>query len=90
MLDATTKVQPGMLHGNILLFGNYDECLDIRYQLKKRIIQGQYCSFYLEPKENSTHFFSNLLDLQKVSNKKPTKCKIITNSPKLLQHLIKR
>lgn len=43
MLDATSKIQSGILEGNINDFGNYDECLAVDKEVEKRHIKGKYC-----------------------------------------------
>lgn len=41
MIDATAKVQAGILYGNIMHVGNYDECLAID---NKQHVKGKYCT----------------------------------------------
>lgn len=45
MLDATAKPQTGILSGNIMHIGNYDECLNVTQIYENRTkIQGKYCT----------------------------------------------
>ncbi|XP_019874197.2 nose resistant to fluoxetine protein 6 [Aethina tumida] len=43
MLDATAKPQSGLLYGNVMHLGNYDECLSI----SEGEVQGKYCTVFL-------------------------------------------
>ena len=43
MLDATGKLQAGLLTGAMALFGDYDECLQISHVNGSHTIQGQFC-----------------------------------------------
>lgn len=49
MLDASTKIQSGMLEGNIMDFGNFDECIELEHEYSDDtggdIIIGKYCVF---------------------------------------------
>ncbi|KAJ3651806.1 hypothetical protein Zmor_017816 [Zophobas morio] len=47
MLDATGKIYPGLLNGNINLIGDYDECLAINESKNGRRISGKYCTLAL-------------------------------------------
>ncbi|XP_044749794.1 uncharacterized protein LOC123310390 [Coccinella septempunctata] len=53
MIDASAKIGSGLLVGNIHQVGNFDECLDIRVEIDKRMITGQYCSILISPKNSS-------------------------------------
>lgn len=46
MLDSSAKFPPGILFGNILSFGNYEECTEIQHfdESLKTDIKGQYCN----------------------------------------------
>lgn len=41
MLDSSAKIQPGLLNGNIIQFGTYEECINIKSDDN---IKGQYCT----------------------------------------------
>ncbi|XP_044737874.1 nose resistant to fluoxetine protein 6-like [Chrysoperla carnea] len=41
MIDASSKFQPGVLQGNLVDFGAFDECLGVNYEKKQ--IKGKYC-----------------------------------------------
>ncbi|XP_063929861.1 nose resistant to fluoxetine protein 6-like [Zophobas morio] len=47
MLDATGKIYPGLLNGNINLIGDYEECLAINESKNGRRISGKYCTLAL-------------------------------------------
>ncbi|XP_055643556.1 nose resistant to fluoxetine protein 6-like [Toxorhynchites rutilus septentrionalis] len=47
MLDAWGKLPPGVLEGNLVEMGNYDQCRGISYDTQQEavgVIQGRYCS----------------------------------------------
>lgn len=53
MLDATTKLQPGILYGNVIDYGSFDECLEIEGVLtadNNKTVVGKHCftSFFLK------------------------------------------
>lgn len=46
MYDSWGKTPSGMLYGNTMSFGNFDQCLDFTYNisdLNENTIRGQYC-----------------------------------------------
>ncbi|XP_075235034.1 nose resistant to fluoxetine protein 6-like [Lycorma delicatula] len=52
MLDSSTHLQSGFLEGNIINFGNYEECLNINYESNNnssRNIKGSLCRVTFEP-----------------------------------------
>lgn len=51
MLDATSKMPPGILIGTFADFGSYDECLDVQVFHKdgKLDFQGSSCAIELKP-----------------------------------------
>lgn len=54
MVDATAKLQSGILRGNIINFGDYDECLSVNSgedDANERVV-GQYCLGQLNPPQN--------------------------------------
>lgn len=46
MFDASAKVSPGILSGNVNNFGDFDECLQSRSSDSD--ISGQYCLAYVK------------------------------------------
>lgn len=44
MFDATAKIQSGVLEGNTMQVGSYDECLKIDVVVNGSQINGQYCT----------------------------------------------
>lgn len=76
MLDATSKLNSGILQGNINLIGDFDMCLSIKEEVDEKYIEGQYCTVlfsvsedYLTPIEPVLNirkvFLSNLLKFKK-------------------------
>ncbi|XP_072014771.1 O-acyltransferase like protein-like [Amphiura filiformis] len=43
MLDAAGKLQSGIMDGNFLWTGRYDQCLDVKASLPQRDFNGRYC-----------------------------------------------
>lgn len=47
MLDATTKLQPGILYGNLRDYGSFDQCLEIEGVVvngdESKNIIGRHC-----------------------------------------------
>lgn len=55
MLDSTAKLQSGILYGNVLHMGNYDECLEVKEEVNDTSISGKYCSVLFKQSSNDTH-----------------------------------
>lgn len=49
MLDASSKLQPGVLSGNTGEFGSYDQCLQTHTLTEYGEIRGQMCAVDLIP-----------------------------------------
>lgn len=51
MWDAWAKPQTGILTGNSMHLGNYDECLSVvkAETANETAIYGQYCSIFIQP-----------------------------------------
>lgn len=49
VLDASGKLNPGILSGNIVHYGAYDQCLEFNQMIENRTepIKGKYCIFPL-------------------------------------------
>ena len=45
MLDASTKIPSGILAGNIVDLGMFDECISISEILEETKIQGRHCMY---------------------------------------------
>lgn len=45
MIDACAKPQAGILLGNVMHVGNFDECLGVQ----EKEIQGKYCTTLVKP-----------------------------------------
>lgn len=43
VFDASSKIPSGLLEGNAIDLGNYDECLAIEYEYKNASLIGKYC-----------------------------------------------
>lgn len=52
MIDATAKPQAGILYGNILHVGNYDECIKVEKFVNGTRILGKYCQVQYSTKFN--------------------------------------
>lgn len=51
MFESSAKSLDGLMEGNYLFLGNYDECLSIEYQNDAIKGQGQYALLELIPSE---------------------------------------
>lgn len=57
MLDSWTKIPSGILTGNTIDFGNYDQCVEIRQNpIPSSLgeIQGKHCVVYYGAVANKT------------------------------------
>lgn len=43
VFDSSTKIQSGLITGNLIDLGNYDECIDVEHVTPNITINGQYC-----------------------------------------------
>lgn len=71
VIDASAKLQSGLLYGNIYQVGNYDQCLNINKNPPNKsdnLVRGQYCTVMLFPTINSTTELSFLLNSDSVSS----------------------
>lgn len=50
MFDSASKLPHGILEGNVVNYGSFDECLAITNKNKR--IQGKYCQIKLYSKHN--------------------------------------
>ncbi|XP_069691621.1 nose resistant to fluoxetine protein 6-like [Periplaneta americana] len=59
MVDASSKLQSGLLQGNVFHLGNYDECLDVEVNEQWGSFVGQYClvASIFKNIPNVTHIF---------------------------------
>lgn len=51
VFDASSKLMPGILSGNLAEFGSWNECLNIRAKTDSGIIRGRYCAIFIYPPE---------------------------------------
>ncbi|KAF5284592.1 hypothetical protein FQR65_LT02418 [Abscondita terminalis] len=59
MLDATGKLESGVLEGNIMMMGNYEECLKINESVNGSSIKGQFCVTFITPTPNTLQCVKN-------------------------------
>lgn len=62
VLDATSKPQSGILFGNIMHVGNFDECLKIEKFVNGDRILGKYCQVQYNANFNYTQILSRKLN----------------------------
>ena len=48
VFDASTKFPHGILYGNTIDLGNFDECVELSLPFKNSTIEGQYCLIQVE------------------------------------------
>ncbi|CAH0560082.1 unnamed protein product [Brassicogethes aeneus] len=68
MLDASAKIQPGLLAGNLYQFGNFDQCLAVYEKTNKTVIQGQYCTVLVVPSSKFKGELSFLFEPQMIAD----------------------
>eukprot|EP00914_Ancora_sagittata_P010957 GHVO01021415.1.p1 GENE.GHVO01021415.1~~GHVO01021415.1.p1 ORF type:complete len:739 (+),score=18.62 GHVO01021415.1:50-2218(+) len=50
MLDAQAKIPSGVMNGNFLWMGNYEQCLSVRaFEAKEYLFRGKYCTAQISP-----------------------------------------
>ena len=57
MFDAWTKFQSGVLYGNEIDFGNYDQCMEFKYDSNDTeigLIRGKHCMIFYHSTPNVT------------------------------------
>jgi hypothetical protein len=57
VFDSWTKFQSGVSHGNVVDFGNFEQCLDFKHDStdsKIGQIQGQHCVIYYRATPNAS------------------------------------
>ena len=48
MYDSTAKISSGILNGNVNLYGDFDNCLNVQHPTEN--IKGKYCLTYMQAK----------------------------------------
>lgn len=45
VVDATAKLQSGILRGNMINYGDFDECMSVKSggYFEDEVVEGQYC-----------------------------------------------
>ncbi|XP_030760936.1 nose resistant to fluoxetine protein 6-like [Sitophilus oryzae] len=67
MLDASAKLQPGILYGGTHNLGNFDQCIQIKKQKNDdEVIEGQYCTVLLSPVKIYTTDSNSAVDIFQV------------------------
>ncbi|CAH0560293.1 unnamed protein product [Brassicogethes aeneus] len=66
MFDSSSKIQAGILYGNLMDYGAFDQCLKIyHYQDGNGSIYGKFCTIHIQPDENLLKIisgFNNISD----------------------------
>lgn len=70
MLDASSKIPTGILAGNIIDLGSFDECLDIEDRFNRPTIKSQHCMYEF----NLTQQYKYLMYNPELSICLPNKC----------------
>lgn len=66
VLDAASKVPAGILIGNILELGMFDECVNVKSNSNSANIQGQHCIISLSMPTKFFNDVSKIMLLQKI------------------------
>lgn len=58
VLDSSAKIPPGILYGNIISFGNYEECTEVQNNDagNETDIKGKYCSTVVTMSKSNLDF----------------------------------
>lgn len=48
MLDASSKIPSGLLEGNLIDLGMYDECVEVRGNTTDADIRGRHCMYSID------------------------------------------
>ncbi|XP_044271288.1 nose resistant to fluoxetine protein 6-like [Tribolium madens] len=70
MFDSSSKIQPGILLGNLVEFGSYKQCIQIRFDE----IKGKHCLIKITPNLN---LIKKILSFRNVTEKRFPKIKLI-------------
>ncbi|ELT93751.1 hypothetical protein CAPTEDRAFT_212250 [Capitella teleta] len=87
MLDAQAKIPSGVLNGNFLWLGNYEQCLSVRALGVKNesLFRGKYCSAQIFPLALQGQFFALGLCLPDICNKDDLKVLVLAALEELKQ-----
>ncbi|KAJ3647364.1 hypothetical protein Zmor_019245 [Zophobas morio] len=66
MFDATTKLDAGILRGNMHFVGDYDLCVSIKEETKTRTVEGKYCSAIITLNTSFTELHEQMPKLKNV------------------------
>ena len=66
MFDATTKLDAGILRGNMHFVGDYDLCVSIKEETKTRTVEGKYCSAIITLNTSFTELHQQMPKLKNV------------------------
>ncbi|XP_046748814.1 nose resistant to fluoxetine protein 6-like [Diprion similis] len=68
MLDATSKIQSGIMTGNVRELGMYDECFEASGKHDNVTVQGKFCSLIIRPRSHVTEAMKGDLQLGMTSS----------------------
>ncbi|CAH0555457.1 unnamed protein product [Brassicogethes aeneus] len=74
MFDSNSKLQSGILLGNLFEFGSFQQCLEIDEETESGQILGKHCRLKIKP---SMSLMRNILGFRNVSDKRFEKVKIL-------------
>ncbi|XP_066146785.1 nose resistant to fluoxetine protein 6-like [Euwallacea fornicatus] len=80
MFDSSSKLQAGILHGNLFDFGDYRQCISISQVNLSRPLRGKHCTLKLHPDE---FLLKKVLSFRGVSTKRWSKIKVFVQNSTL-------
>ncbi|XP_066252625.1 nose resistant to fluoxetine protein 6-like [Euwallacea similis] len=80
MFDSSSKLQTGILHGNLFDFGDYRQCISISQANLSGHLRGKHCTLKLHPDE---FLLKKVLSLGGVSTKRWGKIKVFVQNSTL-------
>ncbi|XP_050298077.1 nose resistant to fluoxetine protein 6-like [Anthonomus grandis grandis] len=80
MFDSSSKIQSGILYGNLFEFGNYKQCISIYSNSQFGPIRGKHCSLKVYP---DTFLLKKILSYKNISERRWDKVKIFVENATL-------
>lgn len=75
MFDASSKLQPGILLGNLVEFGSFKQCIDVQSE-----VHGKHCLIKITP---TLKLIKKILSFRNVSEKRFPKIRLIVEKSAL-------
>ncbi|XP_048524298.1 nose resistant to fluoxetine protein 6 isoform X2 [Dendroctonus ponderosae] len=80
MFDASSKMQSGILAGNLFNFGSFDQCIAVQAETAYGPLKGKHCTLKLRP---DTALLKKILSYNNISEKRWDQVKIFVENATL-------